>query len=181
MYKLINNSAFGKNIENLRKRVDVKLVRANEEEKLRRLIASPAFNRANIFDHRLAAVHIHKSRLLLNRPIYVGMCVLDLSKNIMYDFYYNKMKKQYGENADLLYTDTDSLLLEIKTENVYKDMEEDIDAYDTSDYPPDHFLHNMKNKKVLGKIKDERLAVPLLNMLVFVQKCIVFLKNLDKI
>ena len=161
MYKLINNSAFGKNIENLRKRAGVKLVRANEEEKLRRLIASPAFNRANIFDHRLATVHIHKSRLLLNRPIYVGMCVLDLSKNLMYDFYYNKMKKQYGENADLLYTDTDSLLLEIKTENVYKDMQDDIDAYDTSDYPPDHFLHNMKNKKVLGKIKDERAGRPI--------------------
>ncbi|MEW8688588.1 MAG: hypothetical protein AB2556_22470, partial [Candidatus Thiodiazotropha sp.] len=99
----------------LRKRVDVKLVRANEEDKLRRLIASPAFARANIFDDDLAAVQMHKSHQVLNRPIYVGMSILDLSKTLMYDFYYNRPQRQYGERWQLLYTDTDSLLLEIET------------------------------------------------------------------
>ena len=90
LYKLMNNSVFGKSIENLRKRVDLKLVRPWEEEKLRKLIASPSFNRANIFDDGLAAIHMHKSKLVLNRPIFDGMSVLDLSKTLMYDFYYNK-------------------------------------------------------------------------------------------
>ena len=89
--KLMNKSVFTKTMENLRKRVDVKLVRANEEDKLRRLIASPAFARANIFDDDRAAIQIHKSRLVLNRPVYVGMSIIELSKSVMYDFYYKQM------------------------------------------------------------------------------------------
>ncbi|GFR75259.1 hypothetical protein ElyMa_002183000 [Elysia marginata] len=155
LYKLMNNSVFGKTMENLRKRVNVKLVRSHEEDKLRRLIASPSFARANIFDDDLAALHMHKSRLTLNRPIYVGMSILDLSKYLMYDFYYTQIKVQYGDRADLLYTDTDSLLLEIQMEDVYRDMGRRADLYDTSDYPKDHPLYNTTNKKVLGKMKDE--------------------------
>ena len=71
----------------------MKLVRSSEKDKLRRLSASPAFNRANIFDDGLAEIRRHKSRIVLNRPIYVGMCVLDLSKHLMYNFYYNNVKK----------------------------------------------------------------------------------------
>ena len=155
LYKLMNNSVFGKTMENLRRRVDVKLVRASEEDKLRRLIASPSFARANIFDDDLAGIHMHKKSLVLNRPMYVGMSVLDLSKHLMYDFYYNQMKVQYGERCQLLYTDTDSLLLEIETEDVYRDMSENQSLYDTSGYPKDHPLHSQTNKKVLGKMKDE--------------------------
>ena len=149
-----------KTMENLRKRVNVNLVRADEEDKLRRLIASPAFARANIFDDNLAAIQVHKSRLVLNRPVYVGMSVLDLSKQLMYDFYYNKLQKQYGDHCKLLYTDTDSLLLEIQTEDVYKDMAEHADLYDTSDYARDHPIHSTANKKVLGKMKDECNGCP---------------------
>ena len=155
LFKLMNNSVFGKTMENLRKRVDVKLVRADEDDRLRRLIASPSYARANIFDNDLAAIQMHKSRLLLNRPVYVGMSVLDLSKHLMYDFYYNELKKQYGEHCQLLYTDTDSLLLEIQTEDVYKDMGANADLYDTSDYPKDHPQYSEENKKVVGKMKDE--------------------------
>ena len=122
LYKLMNNSVFGKTMENLRKRVDVTLVRSNEEDKLRRLIASPAFARANIFDDDLAAIQVHKSNLVLNRQVYVGMSILDLSKHLMYDFCYNQLKTQYGESCQLLYTDTDSLLLGRETKDVYKDM-----------------------------------------------------------
>ena len=155
LFKLMNNSVFGKTMENLRKRVDVKLVRADEYDRLRRLIASPSYARANIFDNNLTAIQMHKSRLLLNRPVYVGMSVLDLSKRLMSDFYYNKLKKQYGERCQLLYTDTDSLLLEIQTEDVYKDMGANASLYDTSDYPKDHPQYSEENKKVVGKMKDE--------------------------
>ena len=155
LYKLMNNSIFGKTMENLRKRVDVKLVRWHEEDKLRRLIASPAFARANIFDDDLAAIQDHKSNVVLNRPVYVGMSILDLSKHLMYDFYYNQLKTQYGKSCHLLYTDIDSLLPEIETENVYKDMAQNQTLYDTSDYPQDHPLYSSANKKVPGKLKDE--------------------------
>ena len=76
------------------------------------------------------------------------MTILDNSNIMMYDFHYNKLKRQYGEKCELIYTDTDSLLLNIQTDDVYKDMEENKDMYDTSDYPEDHFLHSKKNKKV---------------------------------
>ena len=106
LYKLMNNSVFGKTMENLRKRADVKLVQSNEEDKLRRLIASPAFARANIFDDDLVAIQVHKSRLELNRPVYVWMSVLDISKHRMYDFYYNELRTQYRHRCQLLYTHT---------------------------------------------------------------------------
>ena len=133
LYKPMNNSVFGKTMENLRKCVDVKLIRASEEDKHRHLIASPAFARASTFNDDLAAIQVHKSRLVLNRPVYVGMSILDISKHLMYDFYYNKLKAQYGQSCQLLYTDTDSLLLEIQTEDVYKDMAQNQTLYDTSD------------------------------------------------
>ena len=155
LYKLMNNSVFGKTMDNLRKHVNVKLVRGNEDDKLRRLIGSPAFARANIFDDDLAAIQMHKSRLVLNRPIYVRMSILDLSKILMYDFYYNHLKKQYDERCEVIYTDTDSLLLEIQTEDIFADMAKHQHLYDTSDFPKDHPLHSTTNKKVLRKMKDE--------------------------
>ena len=132
----------------------MKLVRSHEEGKLRRLIASPAFARANIFDDDLAAIKVQKSCLVLNRLVNVAISILNLSKHLMYDFYYNQLKAQYGESCQLLYMDTDSLLLEIETEDVYKDMAQKRELY-TSDYPQDHRLYSSANKKVLGKLKDE--------------------------
>ena len=131
LYKLMNNSVFGKTMENLRKRFNVKMVRSHEEDKLRRLIASPAFARANIFDDDLVAIQVHKSRLVLNRPVFVGMSILDLSKHLMYDFYYNQLRGQYGDRCQLLYTDTDSFLLEVQTEDVFRDMASHAELYDT--------------------------------------------------
>jgi len=96
LFKLMNNSVFGKTMENMRKRQDVKLVRATEEDKLRRYLAKPNFARAKIFDDNLAALHMYKTSLYLNRPTYVGMSILDLSKLLMYDFYYNHIKQEYG-------------------------------------------------------------------------------------
>ncbi|KAK3718086.1 hypothetical protein QZH41_015140, partial [Actinostola sp. cb2023] len=105
--------------------------------------------------------NMKKPSLYLNRPIYVGFCILDLSKTLMYDFHYNVIKQKYGNNATLLVTDTDSLCYNIKTEDIYEDMYEDLDLYDTSEYPRDHVLHSTVNKKVLGKMKDETHGLPI--------------------
>ena len=161
LYKLMNNSVFGKTMENLRKRVNVQLVCSSEEDRLRKLIASPAFARHQIFDNDLVALHMYKSKLKLNRPVYVGMSILDLSKHLMYDFYYNKLKTQDAHHCNLLYTDTDSLLLEIHTEDVYADMASHAELYDTSNYPTDHPSHSTTNKKVPGKMKDECAGIPI--------------------
>ena len=160
-YKLMNNSVFGKTMENLRNRVDIKIVRSNETDKIRKLIASPLYSRHVLFSNDLAGVDMRKSKLLLNKPVYTGMTILDNSKILMFDFFYNELKKQYGSKCQLLYTDTDSLLLEIETDDVYKDMEENKHLFDTSDYPKDHPLFSNENKKVLGKMKDECAGTPI--------------------
>ena len=155
-YKLINNSLFGKTMENIRNRVDIKLV--NDREKAKRLTAKPNFKHLNIFCEELVAIHMKKTSLTMNKPIYLGMCMLDLSKTIMYEFHYNYIKPKYGDKAKLLFTDTDSLMYEIKTEDFYKDISGDVkDRFDTSDYPPNHIsgIPTGCNKKVLGVFKDE--------------------------
>ena len=98
-YKLMNNSVFGKTMENLRNRVDIKIVRSNEKDKIRKLVASPLYARHVIFTNDLVGIDMHKSRLLLNKPVYTGMTILDKSKILMYDFFYNHLKKQYGEKC----------------------------------------------------------------------------------
>ena len=160
-YKLMNNSVFGKTMENLRNRVDIKIVRSTEKDKIRKLVASPLYARHVIFTNDLVGIDMHKSRLLLNKPVYTGMTILDKSKILMYDFFYNHLKKQYGEKCELLYTDTDSLLLKIETEDVYKDIKANENFYDTSEYPKEHPLHSAVNKKVLGKMKDECKGIPI--------------------
>ena len=158
-YKLMNNSVFGKTMENLRKRVNVKLV--NDKTKLSKLTASPSFDSFRIFSEDLAAVNMKKTKLYLNRPIYVGFAILDLSKVLMYQFHYEYMQPTYGCNAKLLFTDTDSLCYEIKTNDIYQDMLQDIDLFDTSEYAQDHPLYSVTNKKVLGKMKDETHGIPI--------------------
>ena len=108
-----------------------------------------------IFNRDLVGIQNHKEKVLLNKPIYVGMSVLDLSKHLMYDFYYNTLKARYGENVRLLYTDTDSLIVHVQTDDLYKDMSLNADLYDTSNYSPGHPLFSNTNKKVIGKFKDE--------------------------
>ena len=155
-FKLMNNAVFGKTMENIRNRVNVKLV--NTEEKFKKLVAKPNFISRKIFNENLVSVHMKKTSLTMNKPVYLGMCILDLSKIIMYDFHYNYIKPKYGEKAKLLMTDTDSLFYEIQTEDFYKDISGDVkDRFDTSDYPENHpsGIPNGINKKVLGMFKDE--------------------------
>ena len=156
-FKLMNNSVFGKTMENIRNRVDVKLV--STKEKLKKLVAKPNFKGPpKIFSENLVSVHMKKTSLTMNKPVYLGMCILDLSKIIMFDFHYNYIKPKYGDKAKLLFTDTDSYLYEIQTEDFYKDISGDVwDRFDTSDYPENHpsGIPTGINKKVLGMFKDE--------------------------
>ena len=158
-FKLMNNSVFGKTMENLRKRVDVQLV--SSEKKLLRMASRPTFVSTKIFNESLAAVRKIKGNLVLNKPAYVGMCILDLSKTLMYDFHYNYIKKRYNDRATLLFTDTDSLMYEIQTEDVYKDFIEDREMFDNSDYTKNSQFYFAENKKVIGKMKDEAVGVPI--------------------
>ena len=152
-FKLMNNSVFGKTMENIRKRVDVKLVTCEKEAKM--LAAKPNYEHCTIFDENLVAIHMKQIKLKFDKPVYLGMCILDLSKTLMYDFHYNYIKKKYGDRAKLLFTDTDSLAYVIQTDDFYKDISPDIKLkFDTSDYPDDHLLERI-NKKVLGMFKDE--------------------------
>ena len=148
-YKLLNNSVFGKTMEIPRNRVDVKIVRDRETDKICKLLSSPSFDRFTIFGNDMAGIHMRKTKLVLNKPVYTGMTILENSKILMYDFFYNFLKAKYG------YTDTDSLILNTQTEDLYKHMKEDSWLYDTSNYPKDHLLYDDRNKKALGKIKDE--------------------------
>ena len=110
-YKLMNNSVFGKTMENLRNRVDVKIVWAWEANKIRKLVSDLSYDRFTLFSNDMAGIHMHKRRLVLNKPVYTGMTILENSKILMYNFYCNYLKAWYGEKCELIYTDMDSLLL----------------------------------------------------------------------
>ena len=155
-FKLMNNSVFGKTMKNIRNRVDIRLV--NSEAKAKKLAAKPNFKHCNIFDENLVAIHMKKTKLVFNKPVYLGMCILDLSKTLMYDFHYNYIKNKFHNKATLLFTDTDSLAYEIETEDFYKDISGDVRGFfDTSNFPKGHSsgIEVGCNKKVVGMFKDE--------------------------
>ena len=119
-YKLMNNSLFGKTMESLRKRIDVKLV--SEQVQAERCIAKPAFESFRIVNDALTMVKTRVTKIYWDKPTYVGFCVLELSKLLMYQFHYDYILPTYGSNAKLLFTDTDSLCYELCTEDAYADM-----------------------------------------------------------
>ena len=155
-FKLMNNSVFGTTMENIRNRVGVRLVTTTEQ--LEKLAKKPNFDHVNIFTENLVTVHMKKTPIKLMKPIYLGMSILDLSKTLMYDFHYNYIKKKYGDKSNLLFTDTDSLCYEIKTQDFYKDISVDVHSkFDTSNFEKDHpsGIQTGVNKKVIGMMKSE--------------------------
>ena len=151
-FKLIVNSVYGKTMGNLRKRVSVKLV--NNEKDYVKYVSRPTFVSQKILDKNLVAIHKVKPVLLLNKSIYVGFYVLDLSKLLMYDWHYNYFIKEFG--CRLLFTDTDSLLYEIRSaDDVYEKVYENKDLFDFSDYSKESKFYDDSDKKVIGKMKDE--------------------------
>ncbi|XP_061704174.1 uncharacterized protein LOC133515618 [Cydia pomonella] len=154
-FKLMNNSIFGKTIENVEKRVDVKLCHKWSSKKtqtkpqygLERYISKPNFHSIAIFSEELAAVQLNKSKIVYDKPIYVGFAVLELSKYSMYGFHYDYMLPKYGTKLSLLYTDTDSFVYHIITNNFYEDIKSDLEQrFDTSTFPKDN-IHGDKPKR----------------------------------
>ena len=133
-------------MENVRKYIELTL--ATSPDKLNKKVANPRYEGHKIFSEDLAAIKSLKKKVRLNKPIYTGFTVLDLSKFLMYDFHYGFMVKEYGVKAKLCFSDTDSLLYDVETEDIYVDMLAKLHLFDTSGYFKDHLLYSDMNKKV---------------------------------
>ena len=158
-FKLMNNAVFGKTMENVRNRVDFKIV--NNERSAEKYTARSTYKYTKYFNDNLVGIELKKTEVKLIKPIITGLAILDISKTLIYDFHYRTIKAKYGNKAKLLFTDTDSLCYHIETEDVYKDMELEKQVYDFSDYEKTHFLFSNANKKVVGKFKDETNGCPI--------------------
>ena len=153
LFKLMNNAVFGKTMENVRNHMDFELV--DSSSRLEKCINNPTYKSRHIINENLIGVEKLKRCVNLNKPIYVGMAILDLSKLHMYKFYYDVLKSKYQERIKLAYTDTDSYIISIDTDDVYEDLKELNVHMDFSDYPENHPNYDKTNKKVIGKFKDE--------------------------
>ena len=123
-FKLINNSVFGKTMENVRNHTDVKLVTTNKERS--KLGSEPNYHSTKCISKDLLIMEMKKVEVKMNKPIYLGQAILDISKTLMYEFWYNYIKPKYGDKARLCYMDTDSFVIYIKTEDFYKDIANDV-------------------------------------------------------
>ena len=165
----MNNSVFGKKQENLRNRVNVEVF-TKRDVALKRA-CKPSFKRSMTMRPDIVVMQNAVSNLELNKPVYIGFSVLDLSKLHMYKFHYEIMLSRYEDNVRLRFTDTDSFLYEIEAEDIFQDMAEYIDDYDFSDYPKDRHLYNTRTKKVIGKFKDELNGMTLEELIGLRPKC----------
>lgn len=163
-FKLVVNSVFGKTMENVDKRINLNLVSHWEtighKVGAEALVSKVNFKNVLVFSETLVAVQMERTSVVYDKPLYLGFSILDLSKTIIYEFYYDFLKRKYGDKVCLLYTDTDSLVLNVFTDNFYSDMKDNIEWFDTSNYPDD--IHNMpKTPSVVGKMKDEFKGLPI--------------------
>ena len=157
LYKLMNNAVFGKTMENVRNHVDVKLLtKWTGRYGAEAMIAKPNFHSRSVFAENLIAVELRKLEVKFNKPIYVGMCILDISKICLYEFHHEYMLPLYHDKSRVMYTDTDSLVYHIECDDVYENIKRDIARFDTSDYPTGNaYGMPLANKKVPGLMKDE--------------------------
>ena len=153
-FKLMSNAVFGKTMKNVRKHRDIKLV--TTEKKRSKLVSEPNYHTMNYISEDLSIIEMKRTKVKMNKPIYLGLSILEISKTLMYEFWYDYMKPKYGNNVKLCYMDTDSFIMSIKTEDFYKDIANDVEKKkDTSNYEVDRPLPTGKNKKVIGLMKDE--------------------------
>ena len=153
-FELMNNAVFGKTMENVRKHRDIKLVKS--DKKRNKLVPEPNFHTVKLIDNNLAIVEMRKVKVKMNKPIYLGLSILDISKITMYEFWYDYLKIKYEDKAQLCYMDTDSFVVNIKTKDFYKDINQDVNKrFETSNYTFDRPLPTRINKKVIGLMKDE--------------------------
>ena len=154
LFTLMNNAVFGKTIENIRKHRNIKLVAT--DKKRNKLVSEPNYHTMNSISEDLSIIEMKRRKVKMNKPIYLGLSILDISKILMYEFWYACMKPKYGDNVKLCYMDTDSFVMNVKTEDFYKDSANDVEKrFDTSNYEVDRPLPTGKNKKVIGLMKDE--------------------------
>ena len=150
----MNNAVFGKTMENVRKHRNIKLLKT--DKKRNKLVLEPNFYTMKLTDDNLAIIEMKKVKVKMSKPIYLGLSIIDISKITMYDFWYDFIKSKYGCSAKLCYMDTDSFIINVKTEDFYKDISQNvIERFDTSNYIYDRSLPRGVNKKVLGLMKDE--------------------------
>ena len=153
-FKLMNNAVFGKTMENVRKHRDIKLV--TTDKKRSKLVSEPNYHTMNYISENLSIIEMKKTNVKMNKPIYLGSSILEISKLLMHEFWYDYMKPKYDDKVKLCYMDTDSFIMNIKTEDFYKDIANDAEKrFDTSNYECDRPLPTGKNKKVIGLMKDE--------------------------
>ena len=132
-FKLINNSVFGKTMENMSNHRDIKLVTTNERRN--KLVSEPNYHTSKQFSENLLAIEMKKTKVKMNKPVYLGQAIFDISKTLMNEFWYDYIKPKYQEKAKLCYMDTDSFIIHIKTEDFYKDIANDVEKwFDTSNY-----------------------------------------------
>ena len=149
LFKLMNNSVFGKTMENIRKHRDLKLVATDKKE-------VNWFQNQIIIPLTLSIIEMKKTKVKMNKPIYLGLSILEISKILMYEFWYDYMKPKYSDKVKLCYMDTDSFIMNIKTNDFYEDIANDVEyRLDTSNYEVNRPLPTGKNKKVIGLMKDE--------------------------
>lgn len=160
LFKTMNNVVYGKTVENMKKRSDIKLF--TDREKCNNAVNKPQCKGFRIFYEDLAAVDLKKAVSLINKPFYIGFAVLELSKLHMYRFHYEYMLPKYGyDNLHLLFTDTDSLMYEVFCDDVYQDMSNDGERFDFAGYPRTSEFYDAANNKVIGKFKDETSGSPI--------------------
>ena len=155
-FKLMNNSVFRKRMENVRKHRDIKLV--TTDERRNKLVSEPNYHTTKQFSENLLAIEMKKTKVKMNKPVYLGMSILDISKTLMYEFWYDYVKPKYKDKAKLCYMDTDSFVINIFTEDFFEDINNDVERwFDTSNYDNNDKrpLSIGKNKKVIGMFKDE--------------------------
>ena len=154
LFKLMNNSVFGKTMENIGKQRDIKLV--TTDKKRIKLVSEPNYHTINLISEDLSIIEMKNTKVKMNKPIYLGLSVLEISKALMYKFWYDYMKPKYANNVKLCYTDTDSFIMNIKTNDFYEDIASDVEnRFDTSNYEVNRPLPTGKNKKIIGLMKDE--------------------------
>ena len=132
-FKLMNNSVFGKTMESMRNKKDIKLVTSDKRRK--RLVSEPNYYSHKNFSDHLMAIGMKKTRVKMIKPLYLGMSILDISKTLMYKFWYEYIRPKYGDRAKLCYTDTDSFIIYIRTEDFFEDISSDVEKwYDAFNY-----------------------------------------------
>ena len=156
-FKLMKNAVFVKTMENVRKYRDIE--RVTTERRRNYLVSEPNYHYQITITENVLAVEVKKAQILMNKPNYLGLSILDLSKTVIYEFWYNYVKPKYGENTKLCYMDTGSFIVHVKTDDIYKDIAEDVDKrFDTSNFMIDRALPIGKNKKVIRWTNHEKMC-----------------------